>query len=70
MEIPNLNDVIKALECEEWKSSVCKKCIYGLLDDHGDYPIWTCNEDKKINEALFYLKLYQKLIKEKENKNE
>ena len=67
--IANLNNVIKALECDEWRPSVCKLCEYGYLDDHGDSPTWTCNEERKINEALFFLKLYQHLIKEQENGN-
>lgn len=64
MRIPNLDNLIKALECEEWRPSVCKQCIYGFLDDHGDYPIWTCDEERKNKEALFYLKLYRYLIEE------
>ena len=54
--IANLNNVIKALECDEWRPSVCKLCEYGYLDDHGDSPTWTCNEERKINEALFFFK--------------
>ncbi len=64
MNIPNLNNLIKAIECEEWHPSVCKRCDYGYLDDHGDNSIWTCNEEKVKEETLFYLKLYQYLIKE------
>lgn len=62
MEVPNLDNLIKALECEEWRPSICKRCTYGFLDDHGDTPIWACNEEKIKEESLFYLKLYQHLI--------
>lgn len=67
--IPDLNNLIKALECEEWRSEVCKTCRYGYqyLDDHGDNSIWICNESKLLDDALFYLKLYQYLIKEQKN---
>ena len=64
MEIPRLNDVIKALECEEWRPSVCKNCIYGFLDDHGDNPIWSSKEEKIKEDASFLLKIYQHLIEE------
>ena len=63
--IPNLNNLIKAIECEEWRPSVCKRCEYGYYDDNGDNGIWTCNENKKIEETLFYLKLIKHLIEEK-----
>lgn len=69
MEIPRLNDVIKALECEEWRPSVCKKCMYGFLDDHGDNPTWSCDEIRIHEETLFWLKLYQHLINEEQIKN-
>ena len=62
MDVPNLDNLIKALECKEWRPSICKQCTYGFLDDHGDTPIWACNEEKIKEESLFYLKLYQHLI--------
>lgn len=67
--IPNLDNLIKAIECEEWKPSICEYCQYNYqyLDDSGDHAFWFCDEEKKINDALFYLKLYQHLIKEQEN---
>lgn len=67
MIIPKLNNLITALECEDWRPSVCEHCEYGFLDDHGDYPIWSCNETRLREESLFYLKLYQYLIEEQEN---
>lgn len=67
--IPNLDNLIAALECENWSSSTCEHCPYDYQhwDDSGDNAFWWCNEQKKINDALFYLKLYQHLIKEQEN---
>ena len=70
--IPDLNKLIKAIECEEWKSSVCSKCEYSYIDDSGDHPIQdhpiqSCNEEKIKEETLFYLKLYQYLIEGKNN---
>ena len=62
MDVPNLDNLIKALECKEWRSSICKQCPYGFLDDHGDTPILACNGEKIKEESLFYLKLYQHLI--------
>lgn len=66
--IPNLNRLIEAIECDEWRPSICSKCEYGYLDTSSDHPIWTCNEIKITEEVLFYLKIYQHLIEE--NKNE
>ncbi len=65
-DIPELSQVINALECEEWRPSVCKSCIYGYLNDHGDTPTWTCDEERIKQEALFYLKIYQYLIKQQD----
>lgn len=67
MTIPKLNNIIKALDCDEWRPSVCKNCLYGYYDTSGDSPIWKCNEEQIKAEALFYLKLYQYLIKEEQN---
>lgn len=69
-DIPNLNNLIKAFTCNNWcYYDKCEKCPYGYeyLDERGDYPYWTCNEEKLNKDALFYLKLYQYLIEEKEN---
>ena len=67
MTIPKLDNLITALECEEWRPSICKKCKYGYLDNNGDNAIWSCNEEKIKEKTLFYLKLYQYLIKENTN---
>ena len=67
MNITSLSDVIKALRCEEWRPSVCQKCHYGFLDDHGDYPIWSCNEVQLKEDAIFWLELYQYVINEANN---
>ena len=71
-DFPNLKDLIASLECDNWSTGVyqCKKCPYNYqyFNDSGDYGYWTCNENKQIEDALFYLKLYQYLIDE-EQKN-
>lgn len=68
--IPNLDNLIKAIECEGWVGKDCKDCPYHyqIWDDHGDHPYWGHDEIKVEKDALFYLKLYQHLIEE--NKNE
>lgn len=67
--IPDLDNLIKAIECDKWTGPYCENCPYnyGHLDTSGDHYFWTCNEEKKWEDALFYLKLYQYLIKEQEN---
>ena len=68
MEIPNLDNLIKALKCDLWPKQ-CKNCPYdyNYWDDSGDYGFWCCDDIRKDEEVLFYLKLYQYLIKEQEN---
>lgn len=68
MNIPNLDNLIKVMECEAWPKQ-CEHCPYGYQywDDSGDNGFWWCDENKVIADALFYLKLYQYLIKEQEN---
>lgn len=65
--IPNLDNIIKAYECPGFK---CKACPYGYgyFDDNGDNYFWTCDLYRLEQDALFYLKLYQHLIKEEEKK--
>ena len=67
--ISNLDNLIKAMECEGQFKNKCRNCPYDYQywDDSSDYPNWWCNENKILEDALFYLKLYQYLIKEKEN---
>ena len=68
MDIPNLDNLINAIECEGYLiKNKCKHCPYGyqMLDTSGDNYFWWCDEDKLWEHALFYLKLYQYLIKEK-----
>ena len=69
IEIPNLDNVINALQCEGCFKHQCEHCPYGYshLDDRGDNSFWWCNEEKVLEDALFYLKLYQYLIKEQSN---
>ena len=75
MEIPKLKNVIAAYKCFngpyalEYKDK-CKHCPYGYgyLDDSGDNYFWTCDSEKWENDAYFFLKLYQHLIKEEKEK--
>ena len=64
MNIPELDNLIKAMQCEGWLKSQCEHCPlnYQKLDDCGDHPFWWCDEDKILENALFYLKIYQHLI--------
>ncbi len=66
MDIPNLDNLIHAIECEGIFYNGCKRCPYNYqyYDESGDTAMWTCNETKKEKDILFYLKLYQYLIKE------
>ena len=66
MEIPNLDNLLAAMTCEGCYSDSCEECPYGYgyLDDSGDNSFWWCNEEKIMEDAYFYLKLYQHLIKE------
>ena len=66
MDIPNLNNLINAMECNNWIKSRCEFCPYGYqyYDDRGDSAFWFCDEDKILEHAHFYLKLYQHLIEE------
>ena len=69
MNIPDLDNLIQAIKCDNWTPHHCQYCPYNYQywDDHGDNAFWTCNEEKKLEDALFYLSIYQYLIKEKEN---
>ena len=69
MDIPNLDNLIKAIECEGFWKDKCKHCPYNYQhwDDNGDQGFWTCDENKLWEHTLFYLKLYQHLIKENTN---
>ena len=62
--IPDLNNLINAIECNNWDESKCEKCPYNYqyLDCSGDYPFWSCSEEKLRTDTLFFLKLYRYLI--------
>ena len=69
MDIPSLDNIIKAYEC--WNEpytpthkNKCQNCPYGYgyLDDSGDNYFWSCKEEQWEDDAYFYLKLYQHLI--------
>ena len=69
MDIPNLDNLINAIQCEGCYKHKCEHCPYGYgyLDTTGDNSFWWCDEGKIMTDALFYLQIYQHLIKEKEN---
>ena len=66
--MPDLKTLIAVIECPGYSHN-CKKCPYGygFYDDSGDYGFWTCDTMRVEEESLFFLKLYQHLIEEKEN---
>ena len=71
MDIPNLDNLIKAIECNGCLKNKCTHCPYGYQywNDQGDRAFWWCDEDKLWKDALFYLKLYQYLINKEQIKN-
>lgn len=71
MNMPNLDILIKVIECDNWRPLKCQNCPYGYQywDDHGDNPFWACDEQRIYEETLFFLKMYQLAIKEHENEN-
>lgn len=62
--MPNLDNLIKAIDCEGWLKHECEHCPYDYQywDDHGDNAFWWCNEEKIMEDALFYLKICKHLI--------
>ena len=70
MNIPNLDNLLAAMQCERCYQNQCEYCPYGYgyFDDSGDNSFWWCNEEKIMEDAFFFLKIYQHLIEE--NKNE
>lgn len=71
MDIPNLDNLINAMLCDDWIHSKCEHCPYGYQywDDRGDSAFWFCDEEKIRNDSLFYLQLYKYLIEEQKNEN-
>ena len=69
MDIPSLDNLINAMLCDDWLRDKCEQCPYNYqyYDDTGDHGFWFCDDEKIRNHALFYLQLYQHLIKEQEN---
>ena len=62
--MPDLENLIKAMECSNWHESICENCPYGYghIDDSGDHAFWCCDDDKVYNDAISWLKLIQHLI--------
>lgn len=56
--MPNLDNLIHAIECENWNPSQCEHCPYGYQywDESGDHSFWFHDEEKMLNDALFFLK--------------
>ena len=69
MNIPNLDNLIAAVQCEGWVQHQCEHCPYGYgyLDDSGDNAIWWCNEAKIMEDSLFFLQLYKHLTEVSNN---
>ena len=67
--MPDLDTLIKVIQCDKWFSQ-CKQCPYGYQywDDSGDNGLWCCDENRIYKETLFFLKLYNMVIKDNENK--
>ena len=71
MEIPNINNLIDALNCTEWVHyGACEHCKYNYqyLDDSGDHPYWSCDEERQKEDSLFFLNLYKHLMEENNKK--
>ena len=69
MDIPNLDNLINAIDCYWNTFDRCEKCPSGFnyLDDSGDYAFWSCDQWKMTEETLFFLKLYKYLVEENKN---
>lgn len=68
--MPDLDTLIKVIQCNKWPSQ-CQHCPYGYQywDDSGDNGFWWCDENRVYKETIFFLSLYQKLIKEQNDEN-
>ena len=64
----NLDRLIAAIQCPEWKQSVCKACPYDYqieLTDEENRPrhsYYDCNRVKMLDDALFYLEELKRRI--------
>ena len=68
--MPTLDQVIAAYECyDSDKTSPCENCPYGYgyLDEHWDYPCWSCDNEQLEHDMLSYLKIYQHLAQEQQS---
>lgn len=56
--IPNLDNLIHAIECKNWHPSECEHCPYGYQhwDDSGDHGFWFHDDEKVLEDALYFLK--------------
>ena len=70
-KMPDLDTLIKVIECPLHYRACCEcPYEYGYYDESGDHGFWTCDTTRVEEESLFFLKLYQHLIKEGEKHNE
>lgn len=71
MSIPELNNLIKAIECNKAQNNTfdcdCQHCQFGYnyVDDISDVQFYACDEVRLFDDALHYLKLYQYLAEGK-----
>ena len=58
--------MIKAYDCgtDKLPNNRCKHCPYGYgyLDDHGDYAVWWCNDEKLEEDAIKMLRILKEKI--------
>ena len=64
MDIPSLDNLIAAIQCNGCLKNKCEHCPYGYQhwDDSDDHGFWWCDDNKLWEHTLFYLKLYQHLL--------
>ena len=71
-QIPDLDNLLNAIACNYglFAGTKCEECPFGYshYDDRGDHGFWCCDEQHFDTDIIFYLKLYQYLIKENEKR--
>ena len=67
-KLDKLDNLIHAIECENWHPLKCEHCPYGYQywDDSGDHGFWFHNDEKVLEDTLYYLKfLKENLVTQK-----
>lgn len=56
--MPNLDNLIKAIDYEGWLHHQCDHCPYGYQkwDDSGDHAFWWHDDEKVLADCLVFLK--------------